>query len=100
MEWDGKSDRRRESSLEFKIDRLHTAFCREFGDEGLNGEKIEGNTAKNIRLLGERVSIQNGRVTKLENRNIFLDGSVKVVSAIFAGVIGIGTLVVMWIRKG
>lgn len=96
--WDGIPRRKNDiyfKTIEDKIDRTYDFIRGEFGDVGLNGEKIEGRTSEKIRLLSEQVTKQNGRVSKLEKRNIFLDGAAWLVGALvtFAGVL------VFWVKK-
>ena len=47
----------------------------QFGGIDLAGNKVEGRVTEQLRLLNEKVHIQNGRVTKLEIKNARLAGA-------------------------
>lgn len=100
--WDGNTRRKNDiylQAIEKKVDRVFAFLCQQFGDIDLAGNKIEGKVTTGLRELNEKVSFQNGRVTKLEERKIFLDGMVKLAAIIGATIISAGTLIVMIIKK-
>ena len=86
-------------AIENKLDQQYAFLRQQFGDIDLAGNKVEGKVSEQIRVLSERVAIQNGRVKKLEERNIFLDGSAKIVGILFTAGIAVLTIVAMWPRK-
>jgi hypothetical protein len=67
--WDGNPRRKNDIymvALESKVDQMFAFLRGEFGDEGLNGEKIEGRTTKTLREIVTQAKLTNGRVTSLE----------------------------------
>lgn len=100
--WDGHPRRKNDIYLEViekKIDRIDDFLRHQFGDTDLAGNKIEGTINKEIRLILENIVNHEHRLAKLETRNTFIDGSVKLASLIFAACIAIGTLVAEYFRR-
>lgn len=96
--WDGVLRRKNDihmEDIEKKVDSVFNFLKGEFGDEGLNNEKIEGRTTKKLRIMDEKITVQNGRLAKLEARNMFLNGSAWVIGALVT-LIGI---IILWIKK-
>jgi hypothetical protein len=75
--WNGETRRKNDvylKSIEDKIDgaikdldKSYNFLKVQFGDIDLAGNKVEGEVSKSIRLLTEKVTIQNGRIGKLES---------------------------------
>lgn len=95
--WDGKTDRRKNRPIELDVlisttENIRACLAREFGDKDLVGNRIEGNVSRQLRELNEKVTIQNGRVGKLEYRNVSFDGGFKLAAILFSGTIALTSI--------
>jgi hypothetical protein len=100
--WQGE-DRRKENLdfeiLDRKIDRVYDFLKVQFGDVDLAGNKVEGKMNEALRELKDQVIVQNSRIEILEKNNEKLAGSAWIIGILFTAFIGLGTLIILWIKK-
>lgn len=100
--WDGIQRRNSDTylkTIDEKTERSYALLRGEFGDIGINGEHIEGRTSKALRELKEDGLLQNSRIAVLEKKSQRLEGSAWIIGILFTAFIGIGTLIIIWIRR-